>query len=251
MDDRVEFVQAFGKPYPSLVIASVMGAPLSDAPRLHYWSNVIQRQFDAAALTEDRAEIEQAVSDFYVWADALITERRRSPSDDLITDLITAEVVPALGRGSNPNRADYCSRFPNSLGAFREADKHLDRVLKPSDRVLIDNGVMFAADLYTTHPNQFVVRNDRDWQKIIANPYGTVTYILTQSIGRKGPPLASGSPYIAGGGSIDAGAQTIDAAAKQTGSQTSGARKPQSQGQAPQPAAAKNQTEPVAAPLPV
>jgi cytochrome P450 len=90
-DGRVEFVEVLGKPYPSLVIASVMGAPLSDAPKLHYWSNVIQRQFDAAALTEDRAEIEQAVSDFYVWADALITERRRSPSDDLITDLITAE----------------------------------------------------------------------------------------------------------------------------------------------------------------
>ena len=122
-----------------------------------------------------------------------------------------AEVVPALGRGSNPNDADYCSRFPNSLGAFQEADGHLDSILKPSDRVLIDNGVMFAADLFTRHPNQFVVRNDRDWQKIIANPYGTVTYILTQSIGRKGPPLASGSPYIAGGGSIDAGAQTIDA----------------------------------------
>ncbi len=90
-DGRCEFVDAFGKPYPSLVIASVMGAPLTDAPRLHYWSNVIQRQFDATALTEGRAEIEQAVSDFYVWADALIEERRRSPSDDLITDLITAE----------------------------------------------------------------------------------------------------------------------------------------------------------------
>ena len=30
-----EFVEAFAKPYPSLTIATVMGAPLEDAPKLH------------------------------------------------------------------------------------------------------------------------------------------------------------------------------------------------------------------------
>src|SRR5208282_1962220 len=33
---RCEFVEAFAKPYPSMVIAEVMGAPLEDAPRLHH-----------------------------------------------------------------------------------------------------------------------------------------------------------------------------------------------------------------------
>ncbi len=37
------------KPYPSLTIATVMGAPLEDAPKLHEWSNLIQRQFDPTA----------------------------------------------------------------------------------------------------------------------------------------------------------------------------------------------------------
>src|SRR4051794_17573014 len=32
----MDFVDAFAKPYPSLTIATVMGAPLEDAPRLHY-----------------------------------------------------------------------------------------------------------------------------------------------------------------------------------------------------------------------
>lgn len=45
---RCEFVEAFAKPYPSQVIATVMGAPLADASRLHEWSSWIQRQFDAA-----------------------------------------------------------------------------------------------------------------------------------------------------------------------------------------------------------
>jgi cytochrome P450 len=90
-DGRCEFIEAFAKPYPSLVIASVMGAPLTDAPRLHHFSNWIQRQFDATSLMSERELIEQAVAEFYVYADELIEARRRAPGEDLITDLITAE----------------------------------------------------------------------------------------------------------------------------------------------------------------
>jgi cytochrome P450 len=86
-----EFIAAIAKPYPSLVIAQVMGAPRRDAPKLHEWSNVIQRQFDATSLTEQRPLIEAAVSEFYTWGDALIAARRGDPGEDLITDLITAE----------------------------------------------------------------------------------------------------------------------------------------------------------------
>jgi cytochrome P450 len=77
---RCEFVEDFAKPYPSLVIAHVMGAPLADAPRLHHWSNMIQRQFDAQSVVNDRAQIEQ-----------LIGRRRQDPGDDLITALLQAE----------------------------------------------------------------------------------------------------------------------------------------------------------------
>jgi cytochrome P450 len=91
-DGQVDFVEAIAKPYPSLVIASVMGAPLSDAPRLHHWSNWIQRQFDAGSLMTEREQIEREVEEFYVYADALIDSRQRTPGDDLISSLIRAEV---------------------------------------------------------------------------------------------------------------------------------------------------------------
>ena len=71
-DGRCEFIAAFAKPYPSLVIAEVMGAPLDDAPRLHHWSNVIQRQFDPTSLMAEREQIEQAVAEFYAYEDVLI-----------------------------------------------------------------------------------------------------------------------------------------------------------------------------------
>ena len=48
--DSVEFIGEFAKPYTSRVIAHVLGAAAEDAPKLHYWSNLIQRQFDPASL---------------------------------------------------------------------------------------------------------------------------------------------------------------------------------------------------------
>ncbi len=87
---RCEFVEAFAKPYPSQTIATVMGAPLSDAPRLHHWSNWIQRQFDAASMANERAGIEAAVAEFYEYAHALLAARRDTPGDDLISTLLAA-----------------------------------------------------------------------------------------------------------------------------------------------------------------
>ncbi|MGA7703294.1 MAG: cytochrome P450 [Solirubrobacteraceae bacterium] len=88
---RCEFVEAFAKPYPSQTIATVMGAPLEDAPRLHHWSTWIQRQFDAASMAGERAGIEQAVAEFYEYAHALLAARRETPGDDLISTLLAAE----------------------------------------------------------------------------------------------------------------------------------------------------------------
>jgi cytochrome P450 len=90
-----EFIADLAKPYPSRVIAHVMGAPLEDAPRLYDWSNAIQRQFDAVSLMSERELIERAVQEFYDYADALIDRRREDPGDDLISTLIAAKGLTA------------------------------------------------------------------------------------------------------------------------------------------------------------
>ncbi|HEX4806166.1 MAG TPA: cytochrome P450 [Conexibacter sp.] len=86
----VDAVQALAKPYPSLVIATVLGAPLADAPRLHEWSNWVQRQFDAPTLMAERPRIERNVVELYDYLDALLAARRDDPRDDLISQLIAA-----------------------------------------------------------------------------------------------------------------------------------------------------------------
>jgi cytochrome P450 len=86
-----DFVAAFAKPYPSLTIAAVMGAPREDAPRLAEWSNWIQRQFDGPTLLAERDRVEQACAEFYAWAGEMLERRRASPSDDLVSTLIAEE----------------------------------------------------------------------------------------------------------------------------------------------------------------
>jgi cytochrome P450 len=95
-DHRCDAVEALCKPYPSQVIATVMGASLDDAGRLWDWSNLIQRQFGMSVL-EERAQIEQAVTEFYAYAGELLERRRADPGEDLISTLIAARGGEAGG----------------------------------------------------------------------------------------------------------------------------------------------------------
>jgi cytochrome P450 len=82
-----EAVEALCKPYPSRVIATIMGAPAEDADRLWDWSTWIQRQF-GMNVVEERPRIEQAVTEFYAYATDLLERRRAEPGDDLVSHLL-------------------------------------------------------------------------------------------------------------------------------------------------------------------
>lgn len=101
-----------------------------------------------------------------------------------------ARVLPMLGRQQVGRFR--CVPPGDGLRAWQQADDWIDTDLTSHDRVLADNQSDFAASLFTTRPSLFIVRNDRDWQKAIADPR-TVTYIVTQSTTRTGPPTQSAS----------------------------------------------------------
>ena len=86
-----EFVSAIAKPYTSQTIAAVLGAPVSDAPKLHHWSGLVQRQFDTEALSTQIPDIERAAIESCAYVAALCEERKARPADDLISMLVRAE----------------------------------------------------------------------------------------------------------------------------------------------------------------
>lgn len=106
---RCDAVEALAKPYPSMMITTLMGAPLKDHERLWDWSRWIQRQFGMSVL-EERAQIERAVVEFYEYAAGLLELRRKDPGDDLISTLIAAQHErsgdEAAGRGRSDRLSD-------------------------------------------------------------------------------------------------------------------------------------------------
>jgi cytochrome P450 len=85
-----DFVAAVARPFPSLTIATVLGAPHQDAERLQEWSSWVQRQFDIRALSTNRDDIERAVIEVQDYVTGLLEDRRAAPADDLISDLLAA-----------------------------------------------------------------------------------------------------------------------------------------------------------------
>jgi cytochrome P450 len=160
-----EFVEAFAKPYPSRTIATVMGAPLSDAPRLHHWSNWIQRQFDAASMMNERAGIEQAVEEFYEYARALLAARRENPGDDLISTLLAATYRPsadddALDGGGGSTAAPGSGRPAEKLSE----EECVNLVLN----VLI--GGVDTTQSQLAHTIRLLAEHPLQWDALVADP---------------------------------------------------------------------------------
>jgi cytochrome P450 len=88
---RCDFVESFAKPYPAMMIATIMGAPVEDHERLGVWANLIQGQFDPVKVATRLPELERAAAEFVDYTRELMERRRNDPGDDLITELLQAE----------------------------------------------------------------------------------------------------------------------------------------------------------------
>ena len=88
-DGQAEFVAAVAKPYPALTIATILGAPPEDAPRLHEWSTWVQKQFDIRALMTDLARIEAAVVEVNAYVEDLLAQPPEAST--LLGALVAAE----------------------------------------------------------------------------------------------------------------------------------------------------------------
>ncbi|WCO67225.1 cytochrome P450 [Iamia majanohamensis] len=86
---RCELVTAIAETYPIAIIGEVVGAPPADWPLLSRLADTVMQVvgFDVAAL---QGEIEGAYVELEAYIDALVAERRRAPTEDLLSDLVRA-----------------------------------------------------------------------------------------------------------------------------------------------------------------
>ena len=87
---RCEVVQDLCEPYPIPIICELFGAPKEDWRRFSAWATDIFRIFNQN-LAEDLPLVEAAGAGLEAYIDELITSRRATPGDDLLSVLIAIE----------------------------------------------------------------------------------------------------------------------------------------------------------------
>ena len=87
---RSEVVEDIARPYPVPVIAELLGAPREDAKLFSAWADDFFKLFTWNVLEHEQA-ILTAWSELDDYIDGMVAERRKSLTDDLISELIRAE----------------------------------------------------------------------------------------------------------------------------------------------------------------
>ena len=93
-----------------LVIAELLGVPASYAPSLRDWSQAIVRMYEVAPSAEVIDDAVRAATDFAGLVRELADERRSSPQDDLISDLVATSLSRGRGRGGRRTPAQRGAR---------------------------------------------------------------------------------------------------------------------------------------------
>jgi cytochrome P450 len=82
----VDLVEAYARRYPFNVISRLIGVPTEDEARLDRWlGHIIRYQWEPEEALDARAAL-----DTYLMP--IVAERRRNPGEDLISQLVTAEI---------------------------------------------------------------------------------------------------------------------------------------------------------------
>jgi cytochrome P450 len=89
-DGRSEVVADIARPYPVPVICELLGAPKQDWQLFSEWADSFFKTFTFNA-AEYEPEILAAWGELDDYIDDMVAERRGSPTDDLISELIRAE----------------------------------------------------------------------------------------------------------------------------------------------------------------
>jgi cytochrome P450 len=87
-DGRADLLAHVAAPLPVEVIAELLGVPAADRPLLQPWSNAIVKMYEYGLAEEKQAAAERAAAEFVAYLRDLVTLRRASPGDDLVSDLV-------------------------------------------------------------------------------------------------------------------------------------------------------------------
>jgi cytochrome P450 len=89
-----DYIDDFGARLPVMVISALLGAPREDERQLREWSDAMLHIDPGEMMGDHMVGMRHAVHDYW---QAHIDERRRNPRDDIMSELIAAELEEADG----------------------------------------------------------------------------------------------------------------------------------------------------------
>ena len=87
-----DLLQDYLMPLPAMVIARLLGVPDEQVPQLLAWSHAMVKVYTLTQTHEDELAADVASKEFNDYLLKLITQKRKSPSDDLLGHLLSVEV---------------------------------------------------------------------------------------------------------------------------------------------------------------
>ena len=89
---EIEFCSSFADPLPARVLGPMFGIPYDKVDGLNDWIKVGGRKVDALQSGVDIEEVEDANRNMHTYLRSVLTERRDNLGDDLLSELIKAEI---------------------------------------------------------------------------------------------------------------------------------------------------------------
>jgi cytochrome P450 len=88
-----DFVEDFAAKIPTMIIGAMLGVPEADQDQLRIWVDSMMR-LEPDGISAERID---AMGNFTAYMEHMVDERHLAPRDDMISDLLTAEITRADG----------------------------------------------------------------------------------------------------------------------------------------------------------
>ena len=130
---RFDLLTHYAQPVPVIIISRLLGVPENRADDLVRWSNAMVAMYQARRTPQIEADAIAATNDFVAFMRGYVAERRKTPTDDLISTLIAAEED-----GQKLSEDELITTCILLLNAGHEATVH---TLGNGTKTLLEHGV--------------------------------------------------------------------------------------------------------------
>ncbi|MDQ1481452.1 MAG: hypothetical protein QOI44_2313 [Actinomycetota bacterium] len=102
-----DYLDEYGAKVPTMLIGALLGVPSADQDQLRKWIDVTMR-YEPDGLSAEKADAIRLCGEYM---EALVEDRRRAPKDDMVSDLLAAEITRADGTTRGLDHSEVLAFF--------------------------------------------------------------------------------------------------------------------------------------------